>query len=45
MGDVTIGEPNRGVVLVNRAYLRGVQQVDPRTGERPSRCLVLRWAG
>jgi hypothetical protein len=35
LGDVTIGEPNRGVVLVNRAYLRGVQQVDPGTGERP----------
>ena len=35
MGELAIGEPNRGVVLVNRAYLRGVQQVDPGTGERP----------
>ena len=26
-----------GVVLVNRAYLRGVEQVDARTGEPPER--------
>ena len=34
MGDRPIGDPNLEVVLVNRAYLRGVEQVDVRTGER-----------
>jgi hypothetical protein len=35
LGGRAIGDENIDVVLVNRAYLRGVQQVDPRTGERP----------
>ena len=34
MADRAIGDPNLEVVLVNRAYLRGVEQVDARTGER-----------
>lgn len=34
MGGRPIGDPNLEVVLVNRAYLRGVEQVDVRTGER-----------
>ncbi len=32
-GDQVIGELERDIVLVNRAYLRGVEQVDARTGE------------
>lgn len=28
------GQPSSNVILVNRAYLRGVEQVDARTGER-----------
>jgi hypothetical protein len=36
-GDRVIGEPELEVVLVNRAYLRGVEQVDARTGERPEK--------
>jgi hypothetical protein len=34
MGNQPIGDPELEVVLVNRAYLRGVEQVDARTGER-----------
>ena len=34
MGDETISPPGTDVILVNRAYLRGVEQVDARTGER-----------
>jgi hypothetical protein len=34
MGDRLVSEPGTDVVLVNRAYLRGVEQVDARTGER-----------
>jgi hypothetical protein len=34
MGDRLVSEPGTDVILVNRAYLRGVEQVDARTGER-----------
>ena len=34
IGDRTIGPAGVDVILVNRAYLRGVEQVDARTGER-----------
>jgi hypothetical protein len=33
MGDEVIGEARNAAILVNRAYLRGVEQVDARTGE------------
>ena len=33
-GDQAMG-PEMDAVLVNRSYLRGIQQVDRRTGERP----------
>jgi hypothetical protein len=34
MGAQTVSQPNTDVILVNRAYLRGVEQIDARTGER-----------
>lgn len=34
MGGQTVSQPGTDVILVNRAYLRGVEQVDARTGER-----------
>jgi hypothetical protein len=34
MGGVAVGPPGTEVILVNRAYLRGVDQVDAKTGER-----------
>jgi hypothetical protein len=34
MGDETVSPPGTDVILVNRAYLRGVEQIDARTGER-----------
>lgn len=34
LNGVTISRPGTDVILVNRAYLRGVDQVDARTGER-----------
>ncbi len=34
MGGKTVSPPDTHVILVNRAYLRGVDQVDARTGER-----------
>lgn len=34
MGGRTVSQPSTDVILVNRAYLRGVEQVDARTGER-----------
>jgi len=37
MGQMPIGEHDIAIVLVNRAYLRGVEQVDPFTGERPEK--------
>ncbi|HET8785841.1 MAG TPA: hypothetical protein VFM38_09415 [Candidatus Limnocylindrales bacterium] len=35
LGDVAVTETTAEVVLVNRFYLRGVEQIDRRTGERP----------
>ena len=34
LGDVQVSEPEIEAILVNRFYLRGVEQVDKRTGER-----------
>ena len=34
LGDKPLGDGATGAILVNRAYLRGVEQVDARTGER-----------
>jgi len=34
IGDRQLGEGQSAAILVNRAYLRGVEQVDARTGER-----------
>jgi hypothetical protein len=34
MAGETISPPGTDVILVNRAYLRGVEQIDARTGER-----------
>ena len=34
MGGQAVGLPSMDVILVNRAYLRGVEQVDAKTGER-----------
>ena len=34
MGDRLVSQAGTDVILVNRAYLRGVEQVDARTGER-----------
>jgi hypothetical protein len=34
MGDRQVGDGKATAILVNRAYLRGVEQVDARTGER-----------
>jgi hypothetical protein len=37
MGASPIGQPSTATILVNRQYLRGVEQVDARTGERPEK--------
>lgn len=37
LGDRQVSDPNIDTILVNRFYLRGVEQVDRRTGERPQR--------
>jgi hypothetical protein len=37
LGDIAVSDPEVEVILVNRFYLRGVEQVDKRTGERPAR--------
>lgn len=37
LGEADVTEPEVDVILVNRFYLRGVQQVDRRTGEAPAR--------
>jgi hypothetical protein len=37
MNDQPMGAPETATILVNRAYLRGVEQVDARTGERHER--------
>ena len=34
MGDLRVGAESSSAVLVNRQYIRGVEQVDARTGER-----------
>jgi hypothetical protein len=34
LGDVEVSDPETEAILVNRFYLRGVEQVDKRTGER-----------
>ena len=37
LGDVQVSDPEIEAILVNRFYLRGVEQVDKRTGERPQK--------
>lgn len=37
LGDRQVGDPEVDTFLVNRFYLRGVEQVDKRTGERPQK--------
>jgi hypothetical protein len=37
LGPTVLSEPGIEAILVNRFYLRGVEQVDKRTGERPER--------
>ena len=37
LGDKEVTDPDIDVILVNRFYLRGVQQVDKRTGEVPQK--------
>jgi len=37
MGDATVSEEGEDLILVNRFYLRGVSQVDQRTGQRIER--------
>ena len=36
-GDRQVSDPEVDAILVNRFYLRGVEQVDKRTGERPQK--------
>ena len=36
-GETPVSDPEVGVVLVNRFYLRGVEQIDRRTGQKPQR--------
>jgi hypothetical protein len=36
IGDTVVSDPDVEVILVNRFYLRGVTQVDKRTGEAPA---------
>ena len=37
LGDAPVSDPEVGVVLVNRFYLRGVEQIDKRTGLKPQK--------
>jgi hypothetical protein len=37
LGDQRIGDPNVDTLLVNRFYLRGVEQIDKRTGLKPQK--------
>jgi hypothetical protein len=37
LGEVEVSDPETEAILVNRFYLRGVEQVDRRTGERPQK--------
>jgi hypothetical protein len=36
-GEKVLSDPEVEAILVNRFYLRGIEQVDKRTGERPAR--------
>jgi hypothetical protein len=37
LDDQVVTEPDVDTIFVNRFYLRGVEQIDKRTGERPQR--------
>jgi hypothetical protein len=37
LGDAPVSDPEIDTVLVNRFYLRGVEQIDKRTGEKPAK--------
>ena len=37
LGDRQVSDPDIDTVLVNRFYLRGVEQIDKRTGEKPQK--------
>ena len=37
LGDQRVGDPDVDTVLVNRFYLRGIEQIDKRTGIKPQR--------
>lgn len=37
VGDLLVSDEDQGVILVNRSYLRGVEQADGRTGRAPER--------
>jgi hypothetical protein len=37
LGETQVSDPEIDAILVNRFYLRGVEQVDKRTGERPQK--------
>ena len=37
LGETQVSDPEIEAILVNRFYLRGVEQVDKRTGERPQK--------
>ena len=37
LGEQRVGDPDVETVLVNRFYLRGVEQVDKRTGLKPQK--------
>ena len=37
LGDRAVSDPEIDAILVNRFYLRGVEQIDKRTGERPQK--------
>ena len=37
LGEQPVTDPEMDAILVNRFYLRGVEQIDKRTGERPQK--------
>ena len=37
LGDQAVSDPEIDTILVNRFYLRGVEQIDKRTGEKPQK--------
>ena len=37
LGELRVGDPDVDTFLVNRYYLRGVEQIDKRTGEKPQK--------